>query len=216
MRLRARTQIADAHFLKITMSALLCSGTSLTQPSNSAPQSGAMPVLPTCSRWLRWISIRNESTVQDTAFERLPLPPRERSGRPIGLLSARRMSRTCLWNAACSSTRERSGNWSTDLGTISPTASSATGPTPAASGTSVRGRKHWLCRPIDAEGDVLDILVQPRRNVAAERRFLKGLVSRFGAPRVIVTDKLRSYVKPIRELAPNPIIAREVVLRSCT
>ncbi len=41
--------------------------------------------------------------------------------------------------------------------------------------------------------------------VRTAMRFLKGLVSRFGAPRVIVTDKLRRYVKPIRELALNPI-----------
>jgi putative transposase len=56
---------------------------------------------------------------------------------------------------------------------------------------------------VDANGDVLDILVQPQRNAKAARRFLKRLIARFGAPRVIVTDKLRSYFKPIRELAPN-------------
>lgn len=68
---------------------------------------------------------------------------------------------------------------------------------------AIRGKKHWLWRAIDADGDVLDILVQPRRNARAARRFLKGLVGRFGAPRVIITDKLRSHVKPIRELAPG-------------
>ncbi len=50
---------------------------------------------------------------------------------------------------------------------------------------------------------MLDILVQPRRNAKAARRFLKRVIDRFGAPRVIVTDKLRSYVRPIRELAPG-------------
>ena len=53
------------------------------------------------------------------------------------------------------------------------------------------------------ERDVLDILVQPQRNAKAARRFLKRLIARFGEPRVVVTDKLRSYFKPIRELAPN-------------
>ncbi|MBM3094010.1 DDE-type integrase/transposase/recombinase, partial [Ensifer sp. T173] len=49
---------------------------------------------------------------------------------------------------------------------------------------------------------VLDILVQPRRNAKAARRFLRGLITRFGTPRVVVvTDKLRSYIKPIRTLA---------------
>uniref|UniRef100_UPI00110988DF IS6 family transposase n=1 Tax=Poseidonocella sp. HB161398 TaxID=2320855 RepID=UPI00110988DF len=68
---------------------------------------------------------------------------------------------------------------------------------------AIRGKKHWLWRAVDADGHVLDILVQPRRNAKAARRFLKGLIGRFGAPRVIITDKLRCYIKPIRELAPG-------------
>lgn len=68
---------------------------------------------------------------------------------------------------------------------------------------AIRGKKHWLWRAVDGNGDVLDILVQPRRNAKAARRFLKRLIGRFGAPRVIVSDRLRSYVKPIRELAPG-------------
>ncbi|MBL3705841.1 IS6 family transposase [Sulfitobacter sp. BDSS02] len=67
----------------------------------------------------------------------------------------------------------------------------------------INGRKYWLWRAVDANGDVQDILVQPQRNAKAARRFLKRLIARFGEPRVIVTDKLRSYFKPIRELAPN-------------
>ena len=67
----------------------------------------------------------------------------------------------------------------------------------------IGGVKYWLWRAIDATGDVLDILVQPRRNAKAARRFLKRLVTRFGTPRVVVTDKLRSYIKPIRDLAPD-------------
>ena len=50
---------------------------------------------------------------------------------------------------------------------------------------------------------MLDILVQAQRNAKAARRFLKGLLGRFGAPRVIITDKLRSSAKPMRELAPG-------------
>jgi putative transposase len=68
---------------------------------------------------------------------------------------------------------------------------------------AIRGKKHWLWRAVDGNGDVLDILVQPRRNAKAARRFLKRLIGRIGAPRVIVSDKLRSYVKPIPELAPG-------------
>jgi len=51
--------------------------------------------------------------------------------------------------------------------------------------------------------DILDILVQRQRNAKAARRFLKRLIDRFGDPRVVITDKLRSYIKPLRNLASN-------------
>ncbi|MFG6592817.1 IS6 family transposase [Sulfitobacter sp. 1A12157] len=65
----------------------------------------------------------------------------------------------------------------------------------------INGAKQWLWRAVDANGDVLDILVQPRRNAKAAKRFFKRLIARFGKPRVVVTDKLRSYITPIRALA---------------
>lgn len=68
---------------------------------------------------------------------------------------------------------------------------------------SIRGRKHWLWRAIDANGDVLDILVQTRRNAKAAKRFFQRLVDQFGEPRVVITDKLRSYIKPVNNLAPD-------------
>ena len=67
----------------------------------------------------------------------------------------------------------------------------------------IRGKKHWLWRAIDANGDVLDILVQSRRNAKAARRFFQRLTERFGEPRVVITDKLPSYIKPIKSLAPK-------------
>ena len=58
----------------------------------------------------------------------------------------------------------------------------------------IRGKQHYLWRAVDQNGVVLDILVQSRRNTKAAKRFfrklLKGLRS---APRVVVTDKLKSY-----------------------
>jgi putative transposase len=68
---------------------------------------------------------------------------------------------------------------------------------------TIKGRQFWLWRAIDANGDVLDILVQAHRNAKAARRFLVPLVARFGKPRVVVTDKLRRDCKPIRALAPG-------------
>lgn len=54
----------------------------------------------------------------------------------------------------------------------------------------IKGRSHWLWRAVDANGDVLDILVQSRRNKAAALRFLRKLMKRWGKPRVLVTAKL--------------------------
>lgn len=68
---------------------------------------------------------------------------------------------------------------------------------------TIRGKKHWLWRAIDANGEVLDLLVQTRRNAKAAKRFFQRLVARFGEPRVVITDKLRSYIKPIRTLVRN-------------
>jgi putative transposase len=67
----------------------------------------------------------------------------------------------------------------------------------------IRGKRYWLWRAINASGDVLDILVQTRRNAKAAKRFFQRLVSRFGEPRVVITDKLRNYIKPIKTLAPD-------------
>jgi putative transposase len=68
---------------------------------------------------------------------------------------------------------------------------------------TIGGVKHWLWRAVDAGEDVLDILIQPCRNARAAKRFLARLIAQFAAPRVAITDKLRSYIKPIRALAPD-------------
>ena len=57
----------------------------------------------------------------------------------------------------------------------------------------INGVKYWLWRAVDARGDTLDILVQTRRNAKAARRFMARLIAQFGPPRVVITDKLRSY-----------------------
>lgn len=63
----------------------------------------------------------------------------------------------------------------------------------------IRGRKHWLWRAVDSNGTVLDILVQTRRNARAAKRFIARPIARWGKPRVIITDKLRSYGAALRK-----------------
>ena len=67
----------------------------------------------------------------------------------------------------------------------------------------INGVKHWLWRAVDGNGDKLDLLVQTHRNSKAAKRFLTRLIAQFGQPRVLITDKLRSYVRPIARLAPD-------------
>ena len=59
----------------------------------------------------------------------------------------------------------------------------------------------YLWRAVDSEGEVLDILVQPRRDKKAALRLMRRLLRKQGfAPRVLVTDKLGSYGAARREL----------------
>jgi putative transposase len=68
---------------------------------------------------------------------------------------------------------------------------------------TINGRKHWLWRAVDQRGAVLDVLVQSRRDKAAAKRLMRKLLKRHGRPRVIVTDKLRSYGAANNELGLN-------------
>ena len=57
---------------------------------------------------------------------------------------------------------------------------------------------------MDQDGNVLDILVQSRRDKDAARRFFRKLMMKTrSVPRVIVTDKLRSYGAAHREVMPS-------------
>lgn len=68
---------------------------------------------------------------------------------------------------------------------------------------AIRGEKVWLWRAVDEDGAVLDILVERRRNAKAAKRFFRRLICDFGESRVVVTGKSRSYIKPIKTLAPS-------------
>ncbi|MFF4139133.1 IS6 family transposase [Streptomyces mirabilis] len=62
----------------------------------------------------------------------------------------------------------------------------------------------YLWRAVDQDGNVLDILVQIRRDKAAARRFFRRLMKKTrSVPRVVVTDKLRSYGAAHREVMPS-------------
>ncbi|WP_184707398.1 IS6 family transposase [Rhizobium lusitanum] len=69
---------------------------------------------------------------------------------------------------------------------------------------SIGGKKHWLWHAVDQDGFVLEVLVQSRRNAGAAKRLMRKLLKSQGrAPRVVVTDKLRSYDAAKREIMPG-------------
>jgi putative transposase len=68
----------------------------------------------------------------------------------------------------------------------------------------INGKTHYLWRAVDQDGNVLDILVQSRRNKHAAKRFFRKLLKGLQyVPRVIITDKLKSYGAAKREILPG-------------
>jgi putative transposase len=69
---------------------------------------------------------------------------------------------------------------------------------------TIHGERHDLWRTVDQDGNILDILVQRRRDKTAAKRFfrklLKGLTY---VPRVIITEQLKSYGAALREILPD-------------
>lgn len=69
---------------------------------------------------------------------------------------------------------------------------------------TINGQQSYLWRAVDQNGNVLDILVQSRRNKKAAKKFfckiLKGVQY---VPHVIITDKLKSHGAAKREILPG-------------
>ena len=70
----------------------------------------------------------------------------------------------------------------------------------------INGKQQYLWRAVDQDGDVIDVLLQSRRDGAAAKRFFRRILkANRGEPRRIATDKLRSYGVAHRELVPDAI-----------
>ncbi|WP_109261396.1 IS6 family transposase [Hyphobacterium indicum] len=57
----------------------------------------------------------------------------------------------------------------------------------------INGETHYLWRAVDHEGEVLEAFVTKRRNRQAALKFLRKAMKRYGQPKTIVTDRLKSY-----------------------
>jgi putative transposase len=69
---------------------------------------------------------------------------------------------------------------------------------------TINGARQYLWRAVDQDGNVLDILVQTRRDKKAAKKFFRKLLKRCQyVPRVLVTDQLKSYGPAQREVWPS-------------
>jgi putative transposase len=57
----------------------------------------------------------------------------------------------------------------------------------------INGETQYLWRAVDHEGEVLEVFATKRRDRKAALKFLRRAMKRYGRPKVIVTDRLRSY-----------------------
>ena len=65
----------------------------------------------------------------------------------------------------------------------------------------IAGKRMYLWRAVDHESEVLDMLVQRRRDSRAALRLMRKLLKKQGfAPKLLVTDKLGSYASAFRRL----------------
>jgi len=71
---------------------------------------------------------------------------------------------------------------------------------------SIQGRRQYLWRAVDQDGDVLDILLQSRKDKRAAKRFFRKLLKgEERTPIELTTDKLRSYGAAKREMMPSVV-----------
>jgi putative transposase len=106
-----------------------------------------------------------------------------------------------------------SGNGVRSLGRIMPIACVAVVLSPGINGIStwhldevfltINGQRHYLWRAVDQDDNVLDILMQSRRNKQAAKKFFRKLLrGLLYVPRVVITDKLKSYSAAKRKILP--------------
>jgi putative transposase len=69
---------------------------------------------------------------------------------------------------------------------------------------TINGKRQYLWRAVDQDGNALDILVTSRRDAKAATRFFRKLLTKLRyVPRVLITDKLASHGVAHRRLMPG-------------
>jgi putative transposase len=69
---------------------------------------------------------------------------------------------------------------------------------------TIKKQQYYLWRAVDSEGNVLDVLLQRHRDTKAAERFFRRLLKKQDfVPRVMVTDKLKSYEAAKKRVMPS-------------
>jgi len=69
----------------------------------------------------------------------------------------------------------------------------------------INGEMRYLWRAVDHEGEVLESYVSTTRNKAEALKFIKKALKRHGQPKVIVTDRLRSYGAALKDIGAEDL-----------
>ena len=67
----------------------------------------------------------------------------------------------------------------------------------------VAGRWNYVYRAVDEDGQVIDVYVSTRRDIAAARRFFTTALAAHGTPAEVVTDLAQALETAIEELVPE-------------
>ena len=71
---------------------------------------------------------------------------------------------------------------------------------------TVQGQRRYLWRAVDQDDNVLDILIQKRKDKQAAKRFFRKMLKEQGqSPRRMITDNLKSYGAARREVMPSVV-----------
>ncbi|MBD1820986.1 IS6 family transposase [Cyanobacteria bacterium FACHB-DQ100] len=69
---------------------------------------------------------------------------------------------------------------------------------------TIKKQQYYLWRAVDSEGNVLDVSLSLQQDTEAAKRFFRKLLKKQGfVPRVIVTDKLKSYEAAKKQVVPS-------------
>ncbi len=67
----------------------------------------------------------------------------------------------------------------------------------------VAGKWRYVYRAVDEHGQVIDVVVSPRRNIDAARTFFRRVLDAHGEPDEVVTDLAQALETVIEELMPD-------------